>query len=228
MAHERIRHASDRLKRLLGFSPIVGIFGHRQVGKTTLLSRHVRSYATLDLRAQLDRAEADPQAFVSSATEYPFGIDEAQLAPALFPALKEHVRVHRRPGQFILSGSVRFTSRKAIRESLTGRIVHLELLPFTQAEIDHAAKAFGPVIVPELAVFVEVDDEAQNIPMVTGLLYSPVFVNAVCTVLTYPGTTMVFTFVPMTMIPWITSGLAKRSVTGRFCGTSTHCGRKAN
>ncbi|WIM10607.1 dATP pyrophosphohydrolase [Enhydrobacter sp.] len=33
-------------------------------------------------------------------------------------------------------------------------------VPFTQAEIDHAAKAFGPVIVPELCVFVEVDDEA--------------------------------------------------------------------
>lgn len=33
-------------------------------------------------------------------------------------------------------------------------------VPFTQAEIDHAAKAFGPVIVPDLCVFVEVDDEA--------------------------------------------------------------------
>ncbi|HTE38132.1 MAG TPA: dATP pyrophosphohydrolase [Reyranella sp.] len=33
-------------------------------------------------------------------------------------------------------------------------------VPLTQAEIDHAAKAFGPVIVPELCVFVEVDDEA--------------------------------------------------------------------
>ena len=33
-------------------------------------------------------------------------------------------------------------------------------VPFTQAEIDHAGKAFGPVIVPELAVFVEVDGEA--------------------------------------------------------------------
>jgi hypothetical protein len=32
-------------------------------------------------------------------------------------------------------------------------------VPFTQAEIDHASKAFGPVIVPELAVFVEVDGE---------------------------------------------------------------------
>ncbi|MBV8394409.1 MAG: dATP pyrophosphohydrolase [Alphaproteobacteria bacterium] len=33
-------------------------------------------------------------------------------------------------------------------------------VPFTQAEIDHASKAFGPVIVPELCIFVEVDDEA--------------------------------------------------------------------
>ena len=33
-------------------------------------------------------------------------------------------------------------------------------VPFTQQEIDHASKAFGPVIVPDLAVFVEVDDEA--------------------------------------------------------------------
>jgi len=53
----------------------------------------------------------------------------------LFPALKERVRVNKRPGQFILSGPVRFTSRKAIRESLTGRIVNLELLPMTMSEI---------------------------------------------------------------------------------------------
>src|SRR5215831_8051846 len=33
-------------------------------------------------------------------------------------------------------------------------------VPFTQAEIDHASKAFGPVIVPDLCVFVEVDGEA--------------------------------------------------------------------
>ena len=136
MAHDRLRHAEPWLKKLLAFSPIVGVFGHRQVGKTTLLSKHSNEYVTLDLRAQRERAEADPESFLSAATRHPFGIDEAQLAPALFPALKEHVRTNKRPGQFLLSGSVRFTSRKAIRESLTGRIVHLELLPFTQAEMD--------------------------------------------------------------------------------------------
>jgi GNAT superfamily N-acetyltransferase len=33
-------------------------------------------------------------------------------------------------------------------------------VPFTQAEINHASKAFGPVIIPDLVIFVEVDDEA--------------------------------------------------------------------
>jgi len=32
-------------------------------------------------------------------------------------------------------------------------------VPFTQAEIDHAAKALRPVIVPEMAVFIDLDDE---------------------------------------------------------------------
>src|SRR5258708_8976219 len=44
-------------------------------------------------------------------------------------------------------------------------------VPFTQAEIDHASKAFGPVIVPALALVVEVDDEAA------GLLLAPTHLN---------------------------------------------------
>src|SRR5262249_24032128 len=62
-------------------------------------------------------------------------IDECQLAPPLFPALKLWVQKRKKPGQFLLSGSVRFTSRKAIRESLTGRISTVELFPFVLSEI---------------------------------------------------------------------------------------------
>jgi predicted AAA+ superfamily ATPase len=39
-----------------------------------------------------------------------------------------------KPGQFILTGSVRFASRKLIRESLTGRIALYELLPLNITE----------------------------------------------------------------------------------------------
>lgn len=124
------------LKKCLQFSPLVGIVGHRQVGKTTLISLVGQAYYTLD-------DEESIAYLVSSATEFirevagptPVAIDEAQLMPELFPALKEHVRKKKRPGQFLISGSVRFTSLKSIRESLTGRIITLELLPFSINEL---------------------------------------------------------------------------------------------
>jgi predicted AAA+ superfamily ATPase len=59
------------------------------------------------------------------------------MAPELFPTLKEFVRVKKTPGQFLLSGSVRFTSKKSIQESLTGRILSVELLPITISEMAH-------------------------------------------------------------------------------------------
>ena len=62
-------------------------------------------------------------------------IDESQLVEGIFPVLKERVRINKEPGQFILSGSVRFTSKASIRESLTGRSQYLELIPMTVSEI---------------------------------------------------------------------------------------------
>jgi predicted AAA+ superfamily ATPase len=91
------------------------------------------SYVTLDDPEQLALAQERPKAFLD-AKRYPYGIDECQLAPALFPALKLHVQQHKKKGQFILTGSVRFSARKAIRESLTGRIQLLELHPMTLSE----------------------------------------------------------------------------------------------
>jgi len=78
----------------------------------------------------------DPDAFIASLKKYPFGIDECQMVPNLFPALKERVRVKKQPGQFILSGSVRFTSRKTIRESLAGRMMFFEMYPLVISELD--------------------------------------------------------------------------------------------
>ena len=56
--------------------------------------------------------------------------------PELFPALKEFVRLHKKPGQFLLTGSVRFSSRKANGESLTGRIVTIKIPPLGSGEIN--------------------------------------------------------------------------------------------
>jgi predicted AAA+ superfamily ATPase len=143
MPHTRQRYLHKRLSHALAYSPIVGILGQRQVGKTTLLEQVSAQYTTLDRAVVLGEAEANAENFVRDRP-VPFGIDEAQLCPALFPALKEHVRQHKRPGQFVLTGSVRFTSKSSIRESLTGRIANQELLPFTIAE--SAGKSLPNVI----------------------------------------------------------------------------------
>lgn len=135
MAHDRYRHLVDVYKKLLAFSPIVGIFGHRQVGKSTFIASCVNEYRTLDDVDQLEAAHGNPKDYIQSPHKNPLGIDECQLEPKLFPTLKEWVRTHKKPGQFVLSGSVRFTSRKAIRESLAGRMSSLEMLPFSVSEI---------------------------------------------------------------------------------------------
>jgi uncharacterized protein len=134
MPHLRNRYITPHIRKALSHSSIVGILGQRQVGKTTVATALAEDYVTFDREKDLALASADPELFLSRAWKFPLGIDEAQLCPRLFPALKEDVRVHRRPGRFILSGSVRFTSRKAIRESLTGRIVFSEILPLTWSE----------------------------------------------------------------------------------------------
>lgn len=137
MAHARKRFLEELVQKTLGLSSLVGILGHRQVGKTTFLQQLSSHYSTFDDKDTLTNAKENPKQFLKSRQELKHVLDEAQLVPDLFPALKERVRKDKRPGQFLLSGSVRFTSRKAIRESLTGRIINLELLPFTLSELQH-------------------------------------------------------------------------------------------
>lgn len=133
--HLRDRHLYPVIKKALSYSPLVGMLGHRQVGKTTLLEMLCKRYETLDKRTVLNQISVDPGRFLKKFETFPVALDECQFSPEIFPALKDHVRVQRRPGQFLLSGSVRFTSRKAIRESLTGRILMFELFPMTATEI---------------------------------------------------------------------------------------------
>lgn len=140
MPHNRKRHLESLLKKTLSYSGIVGVFGHRQVGKTTLVSRFSDHYVTLDDPIRLEQANQDAMAFLEhGARKKVFVIDECQMSPPLFPALKEWVRTHPAPGQFLLTGSVRFSSRRLIRESLTGRIIAWELLPMDLSEAHGSA-----------------------------------------------------------------------------------------
>lgn len=135
------RAVARKVLEALSDTPVVVVNGPRQAGKTTL----VRSlpYAgqaevvTLDDVAARQAAGYDPRAFLDRAAET-LVIDEAQLEPALFRAIKAEVDRDRRPGRFLLTGSSRLLSAPGMADALVGRVEPLELWPFAERELTGA------------------------------------------------------------------------------------------
>lgn len=110
--------------------PIKVLRGPRQVGKTSLLD-HLATHKLilfddLGIRAL---AETNPLLFFKQFTG-PLILDEATMAPNIFPELKKRVdearRQHQKTGQPIdidiwITGSNQTLLQKAVRESLAGR-----------------------------------------------------------------------------------------------------------
>ncbi len=139
MAHTRERYLHQILLADLRWSPAVAVFGMRQAGKTTL-SQQIGTqlkgtYETFDQASIAESARQTPLQFCERT--HLLIIDEAQKVPEIFPAIKDKIGVRRAAGRFLLTGSVRFTLKRDIREALTGRILIRELLPFCYAEIHH-------------------------------------------------------------------------------------------
>jgi hypothetical protein len=61
-------------------------------------------------------------------------LDEVQRSPELLLAVKRAVDAHRKPGQFILTGSANLLLMKSVSESLAGRALHITLGPMTRRE----------------------------------------------------------------------------------------------
>lgn len=133
MPHARRRYIHDELLKDLKWSKIVCVLGMRQVGKTTLIREITPSYFSFDDGIVRERASQEDWSFLEGVKK-PVAIDECQVVPNCFRQLKYLVDQSTRPGQFILTGSVRFLSKKDIRESLTGRTTILELLPMNLSE----------------------------------------------------------------------------------------------
>lgn len=105
----------------------------RQVGKSTLLKKFSQRYQSFDDYDFLMRFDTAAKTILDQEP-YPLALDEIQKHPPAFDAIKHSIDSFKRPGKFIVSGSVRFSSRQQIRESLTGRITLIELMPLTLAE----------------------------------------------------------------------------------------------
>lgn len=162
------RDIESRLKRSAKTRPVVVLTGARQTGKTSTF-RHLfpdYSFVSLDLPTEAEQAEKEPERFLQRHPP-PVIIDEVQYAPGLFRHLKVAVDAHRtRYGQFLLTGSQKFTLMKNVSESLAGRadIVELETLSFAEIRATLPSIGLETAIVrggfPELYANQDIDSVA--------------------------------------------------------------------
>ncbi len=130
------RHIQSHLQTLLGHFPCVALTGVRQCGKTTLLNTLGAQWQHFDMENSADRQQllADPDLFFRLHTDKVV-VDEAQLAPPLFAALRVAIdRDRSRKGRFVLSGSSSPELVKQISETLAGRMARLEMAPLSLSE----------------------------------------------------------------------------------------------
>ncbi|MFN8525311.1 MAG: ATP-binding protein [Chloroflexota bacterium] len=133
------------LMAALGDTPVVFIQGPRQAGKSTLaqaaLGERPGQYLTLDDVAVLRAATSDPDGFVAGLSGRVV-LDEVQLAPGLFRAIKASVDRDRRPGRFLLTGSANALLVPEVAQALAGRLELITLWPFSQGEIEERLERF--------------------------------------------------------------------------------------
>jgi predicted AAA+ superfamily ATPase len=145
------RHITERLKDALTLSPVVFLNGARQTGKSTLVQTlapqigkndHPAQYVTFDRPTQMAAASAAPEAFLTSF-ELPLIIDEVQLVPELFRALKivaDEMRLKDKEnanGKYLLTGSANILALPKLSDPLVGRMAIMTLYPYTVAEATH-------------------------------------------------------------------------------------------
>jgi predicted AAA+ superfamily ATPase len=131
------RSIETRLQRSAKTRPVTVLTGARQTGKTAILLRLFPHYSlvSLDLPSEAEQAEKEPSRFLERHPP-PVIIDEVLYAPGLFRHLKVAVDANRsRNGQFLLTGSQKFTLMKNVSESLAGTADIAELDTLSLAEI---------------------------------------------------------------------------------------------
>ena len=125
------RLADGALERALTRSAAVELRGPRGVGKTTTALQRAGSVLAMQDPDVAAAVRQDPRA-VLLGQRMPLLIDEWQEVPEVLWAVKAHVDASSRPGQFIITGSIRGDDRQQM--PLTGRVEAIDMFPFSVAE----------------------------------------------------------------------------------------------
>lgn len=129
MAEYKKRVVDDLLKRKLDGAGAVLIVGPKWCGKTTTAEQQAKSVVYMDNAEKgadwVRMASLDSGMVLDGAT--PRLIDEWQLAPSLWDAVRFRVDHREREGQFILTGSAVPVDECATRHSGTGRVSWLHM-----------------------------------------------------------------------------------------------------
>lgn len=144
MTHYFKRVLTPQIISGLKDTPAVFLNGPRQAGKSTLANEVAKNcmhgdYVTFDNVSLLSAATHDPKGFLQSFTK-PVVIDEVQMAPDLFRALKmqidemRHNHKTRANGQFLLTSSANIMALPELAHALVGRMQILTLFPLSIGE----------------------------------------------------------------------------------------------
>ena len=132
----RPRIVDSALKRKVRGKGAVLIEGPKWCGKTTTAEQISNSVLSVDdpatVKANITVSEIDPEKLL--AGEQPRLLDEWQVAPKLWDAVRHHVDHHKGQGQFVLTGSSVPADVSETIHSGTGRFGWIVMRPMTLFE----------------------------------------------------------------------------------------------
>ena len=120
--------------------PVVALLGARQMGKTTLAEQVASAWAgpstvyDLEVAAAREALSATPERLLGRS-EGLVVIDEVQRSPALFETLRPICDDRSRKSVFLLLGSASWDLIRGVSETLTGRILFVDVGGFSLDEV---------------------------------------------------------------------------------------------
>jgi hypothetical protein len=131
------REISGLVERANSQRPALLLTGARQTGKSSLLKHLFPEHNSVSLDVPLEARQASEGGeFFLDTHGTPLVIDEIQYAPEIFRHLKVRIDENRQAnGQYVMTGSQKFSLMKGVSESLAGRISILNLHSLSASEL---------------------------------------------------------------------------------------------